>query len=254
MTISKKIWKRYIDGLSKVSDQSKQMILDYLNTHPIETEDDRDALIDYAYRVSTKYGEAAAEFACQMYDAETAYEGVDAEPAEPAEPATYSDVAKAVNGTLKYVLYKEVVSGAVSRLVKRTGQDTTLKNAVRDKAYFAWIPSGDTCSFCLSIAAEGWKRATAAALVGGHADHIHGNCDCAYATKHEKETTYSSYNPSEYQEMFADAEGDTEEEKINSVRRMIYQENKDRINEQKRSAYEKSQELESSPAEELDVN
>lgn len=254
MVISKKIWKRYIDGLDKVSGKAQQLMLDYLNTHPIETEDDRAALIDYAYAVSTKYGEAAAEFACQMYDAETAYEGAVAEPAEPAEPASYSDVAKAVNGTLKYVLYTSVVPSAVGRLVKRTGQDTTLNNAIRDKAYFAWIPSGDTCSFCLSIAAEGWKRATAAALAGGHADHIHGNCNCAYATKHDKDTEYSSYNPSEYQEMFADAEGDTEEEKLNSVRRMIYQENKDRINEQKRSAYEKSQELESSSAEELDVN
>lgn len=254
MTISKKIWKRYIDGLDKVSSKAKALIMEYLASNPIETEDDRAALIDYAYKVSSKYGEAAAEFACQMYDAETAYEGVTAEPAEPAEPATYGDVAKAVNGTLKYVLYGEVVSGAVSRLVKRTGQDTTLKNAIRDKAYFAWIPSGDTCSFCLSIAAEGWKRATAQALAGGHADHIHGNCNCAYATKHNKETEYSSYDPKEYQELFADAEGDTEEEKVNSVRRMIYQENKDRINEQKRSAYERSQELESSPAEELDVN
>lgn len=254
MVISKKIWKRYIDGLDKVSGKAQQLILDYLNTHPIETEDDRDALIDYAYAVSNKYGEAAAEFACQMYDAETAYEGVYAEPAEPAEPADFGEVAKAVNGTLKYVLYTSVVPTAVARLVKRTGQDTTLKNAVRDKAYFAWIPSGDTCSFCLSIAAEGWKRATAAALAGGHADHIHGNCNCAYATKHEKDTEYSSYDPKEYQELFDDAEGDTEEEKLNSVRRMIYQENKERINEQKRSAYEKSQELESSPAEELDVN
>ena len=254
MVISKKIWKNYVDGLAKVSDKAKKLIEDYLNTHPIETEDDRDALIEYAYAVSTKYGEAAAEFACQMYDAETAYEGVDAEPAEPAEPASYGDVAKAVNGTLKYVLYTEVTAAAVSRLVKRTGQDTTLNNAIRDKAYFAWIPSGDTCSFCLSIAAEGWQRATAMALAGGHAEHIHGNCDCAYATKHDKNTEYSSYDPSEYQEMFADAEGDTEEEKVNSVRRMIYQENKDRINEQKRDAYEKSKELESSEAEELDVN
>ena len=254
MTISKKIWKRYTDGLSKVSNKAKTLMEEYLKTHPIETEDDRDALIEYAYRVSKKYGEAAAEFACQMYDAETAYEGVYADPAEPAEPATYGDVAKAVNGTLKYVLYVEVTAAAVSRLVKRTGQDTTLNNAIRDKAYFAWIPMGETCPFCLSIAAEGWKRATAKALAGGHAEHIHGNCDCAYATKHDEKTDYSAYDPKEYQELFDEAEGDTEEEKVNSVRRMIYQENKERINEQKRDAYEKSQELESSPAEELYVN
>ena len=155
MEISKRIWKNYIDGLSKVSDTAKQLILKYLETHPIETFEDREALINYCYSVSTKYGEAATEFACQMYDAEAEFEGVLLEPAEPAETASMDEVAKAVNGTLKYILAAEVTASAVGRLVKMAGQDTTLKNAIRDKAYYAWIPMGDTCPFCLSIAAEG---------------------------------------------------------------------------------------------------
>lgn len=254
MDISKTIWKNYIDGLSKVSDKAKELILEYLEKHKIESYEDREALIDYCYGVSTKYGEAAAEFACQMYDAEAQYEGVSLEPSEPAEPATIEEVAKTVNGTLKYVLAAEVTAAAVGRLVKRTGQDTTLQNAIRDKAYYAWVPMGDTCPFCLSIAAEGWKRATARALAGGHAEHIHGNCNCAYATKHTKETTYSAYDPSKYEKMFDSAEGDTEEKKLNSMRRIAYNKNKDRINEQKRTAYEKHIELNSSEAEEIDVN
>jgi len=254
MNITKRIWKNYIDGLSKVSDRAKELIMKYLETHEINTFEDREAFIDYCYGVSTKYGEAAAEFACQMYDAESAYEGALVDPAEPAEPAPLEEVAKAVNGTLKYVLAAEVTAAAVGRLVKRTGQDTTLKNAIRDKAYFAWIPMGDTCPFCLSIAAEGWQRATAQALAGGHADHIHGNCDCAYATKHEESTNYSAYDPSKYEKMYDNAEGSTEEEKLNYMRRKAYATNKERINEQKRSAYEKRQELESSEAEEIDVN
>lgn len=89
-----------------------------------------------------------------MYDAITELEGSTVPPAEPAETATYSETAKAVNGTLKYVLVAEMVGTAVGRLVKMAGQDTTLKNAIRDRAYFAWIPSGDTCVYCLMIAAE----------------------------------------------------------------------------------------------------
>lgn len=253
MNISTEIWKKYINGLSKVSEQAKSLILKYLESHQIETYEDRQAFIDYCYGISVKYGEAAAEFACQMYDAESAYEGVTVPPAEPAPTAKMSEVAKAVNGTLGFML-AEVTASAIGRLVKRTGQDTTLQNAIRDKAYYAWIPMGDTCPFCLSIAAEGWQRATAKALAGGHAEHIHGNCDCAYATKHNKDTTYSAYNPDKYEKLYDSAEGDTEEEKLNYMRRQAYATNKERINEQKRTAYEKHKELDDSEAEEIDVN
>lgn len=48
----------------------------------------------------------------------------------------------------------------VSRLVKRAGADTTLKNAQRDGAEFAWVPHGDSCAFCLTLASRGWQRAS----------------------------------------------------------------------------------------------
>lgn len=254
MTVSKRAWQNYIDGLEKVSEIAKEQAMKYIETHEVDTEEGRTALIRYCYGLVTKYGEAASEYACQMYDALSELEQADVEPAEPAETATMNETAKAVNGTMKNLLRVELTGAAIYRLVKVAGQDTTLKNAIRDKAYFAWIPSGDTCAFCLSIAAEGWKRATQKALAGGHAEHIHGNCNCAYAIKHDTETDYASYDPEEYQEIFDDAEGSTEEEKLNSVRRMAYDKNKARINAQKRSAYEKSKELESSAAEEINVN
>ena len=193
--------------------------------------------IEYAYALATKYGEAAAEYACQMYDATSELEGLTLPPAEPAPTASYGEVAKAVNGTLKYVLVAEMVGTAVGRLVKMAGQDTTLKNAIRDRAYFAWIPEGDTCVFCLMIAAEGWKRASASALSGGHAEHIHGNCNCSYAIRHDSDTQYASYKPEEYQSIMDEAEGRTEADKLNYLRRQNYAENKDEINEQKRMTY-----------------
>ena len=253
--VSKKVWKRYSEGLDRVNAKAKELIEQYINTHDITTDDGRAELIRYAHGIATKYGEAAAEYACQMYDAVTALEGETLPPAEPAETATYSETAKAVNGTLKYVLAAEMVGTAVGRLVKMAGQDTTLKNAIRDKAYFAWIPEGDTCAFCLMIAAEGWKRATAAALAGGHADHIHGNCNCAYAIRHESSTEYAAYDPGKYQAIMDDAEGSTEEEKFNSIRRANYAEHKDEINEQKRMTYrERAEILNSSAATETDVD
>lgn len=254
MTISKEVWKNYIDGLEKVSQVAKDLAMKYIETHEVDSEEGRQALIDYCFGLATKYGEAAAAFACQMYDAVSELEGAGVEPAEPAETADIETTAKAVNGTMKNLLRVEITAAAIARLVKLAGQDTTLNNAIRDRAYIAWIPMGDTCPFCLGIAAEGWQRASAKALSGGHAKHIHGNCNCAYSIKHDKETDYAAYDPAEYQEIFEEADGSSEEEKLNSVRRMIYQKNKDRINAQKRDAYERTKELNSSEAEEINVN
>ena len=134
---------------------------------------DRDALIGYAYGLVTKYGEGAAAAAAEMYDAIAVLSGVSVPPAVPAPTATFAETAKAINGTMK-TGNKEIVVNSAGRLVKMAGVDTTVQNALRDGAEWAWIPNGDTCAFCLSIAAEGWQRATARALAEGHADHIHG--------------------------------------------------------------------------------
>lgn len=254
MEITEKVWRNYINGLAKVDNNVKAAVLKYLSTHEVDSDEGRGAFIDYCYGLVTKYGEAAAEFACQMYDAISELEGADVDYAEPAETATYSDVGKAVNGTMKNLLRAEIVAAAMGRLVKLAGQDTTLKNAIRDQAYYAWIPLGDTCPFCLGIAAEGWKRASESALNGGHAEHIHGNCNCSYSIKHKESTGYPFYNPGKYQELFESVEGNTKEEKLNAVRRIAYDKNKDKINAQKRSAYERTKALNSSEAEEIDVN
>ena len=254
MEINEDVWRNYIEGLDKVDKKVKTEVLKYLTSHDVDSPEGREAFIDFCYGLVTKYGEAATEFACQMYDAISELEEADVDFAEPAETATYSDVAKAVNGTMKNVLRAEIVAAAMGRLVKLAGQDTTLQNAIRDRAYFAWIPLGDTCPFCLGIAAEGWKIASERALSGGHAEHIHGNCNCSYSIKHKESTKYPFYDPGKYQLIFENAEGDTEEEKLNSVRRIAYNKNKEKINAQKRSAYERTKELNSSEAEEIDVN
>ena len=121
----------------------------------------------------------------------------------------------------------------VSRLVKRAGADTTLKNAQRDGAEFAWVPHGDSCAFCLTLASRGWQRASQAAIKGGHAEHIHANCDCEYAVRFDGRTSVAGYDPEAYLAQYNAAGGD-----INRMRRVNYAANKERINAQKRAAYE----------------
>ncbi len=188
-----------------------------------------DALITYATALVNKYGEGCAELACQMYDAMADASGVIVPAAEPAEIAGDSEIAKMVYGTKKS---SPLLESGVSRLVKQAGADTTLKNALRDGAEWAWVPHGDTCAFCITLASRGWQRASDKALKGGHALHIHANCDCEYAVRFNKNTTVAGYDPEKYLEQYENAGGD-----INAMRRANYAEHKDVINAKKRAAY-----------------
>ena len=227
MQITANAWNEYITRLSRLNRKARQLMRQYIDTHGTG---DGDALITYAAALVTKYGEGSAELACQMYDAlaEAANAGVPA--AEPAAPADYGEVARMVNATKNQ--NPANLPNGVSRLVKRAGADTTLKNAVRDGAEWAWVPHGDTCPFCITLASRGWQTASQKLLKNGHAEHIHSNCDCEFAIRFDHNTTVAGYDPEKYLAQYNAAGGD-----INKMRRVNYTANKERINAQKRAAY-----------------
>lgn len=242
MYISTKDWKNYIDKMSKLNKAAADKIIEYVQKNGFGNTDD---LIKYANAVVMTYGSGSAALAAAMYDATAEAAGAFYDPAEPAPLPEYGEVAKTVMGTLKRSQNVNEIAGAVSRLVKRTGADTTLQNAYRDRkkygkkkntgAQVAWVPMGDTCPFCLMLASNGWRNQT----VGGqqHAEHIHANCDCNYAVRFNENSGVAGYDPDRYKEMFDDLEGDSWNEKVNAMRRKQYEKNKDRINAQKREAY-----------------
>lgn len=242
MKISKRTWKRYKNKLAAVSKKAADEMERYLKR--IGGYDvDPDAVIRYAYALATKYGEAAAAAACEMYDAVASISGANVPRAEPAATATYSETARAVRGTVKNGS-QILLPSTAGRLVKQAGADTTLLNAKRDRAQFAWIPSGDSCVFCQVIASRGWQPASKAVMRGDHAEHIHANCDCQFAIRFNTRTSYSGYDPERYLEEYEDAEGYSSKDKINYLRRKQYAEAKDEINAQKRMAYARRRELE----------
>lgn len=254
--ITQNEWKKYIAGLRKVNDKSVQLMAKFLERFDVwELAEHRQEIIDYAYGLATKYGEAAAALACQMYDAIGVISDVAYPAAEPAATATYQEVAKAVNGTIK-TGNKEIISSAVGRLTKQAGVDTTQKNAIQNGDEWAWIPSGDTCAFCITLASRGWQKASKKAQRNGHAEHIHANCDCTYAIRHNANSVdYSFYDPEEYRDLYYDTDPNAvkPKDRINAMRRKFYEENSEKINAQKRSAYAKQKEREASAAEELNV-
>lgn len=227
MQISAKTWNEYVIRLSRLNQKAGQLMREYIDAHGTA---DTDGLVAYAYGLVTKYGEGSAALACQMYEALAEAQGVHVPAAEPAATASYGEVARMVSATKDQ--NPANLPNGVSRLVKRAGADTTLKNAVRDGAEWAWIPHGDTCPFCITLASNGWQKASQKLLKGGHAEHIHAHCDCEFAVRFRSDTTVAGYDPDEYYRQYREAGGD-----INKMRRIDYAARKDAINAQKRAAY-----------------
>ena len=257
--ITTRAWNNYIGMLRRVSDRASAEMLamgtklsNQYNEGIITLEEYEDAAIDYAYALATKYGEASGALAAEMYDAIAQLQGANVPPAVPAATATMDETARAVVGTMK-TGNLDIVADATGRLVKLVGVDTMQQNALRDGAEWAWIPRGDTCAFCLTLASRGWQRASKNALRNGHAEHVHANCDCTYAVRFDDGLDVEGYEPDEYLRMYNEADGSSPEQKINALRREFYNENKEVINEQKRSAYAKRVERESSSAEEINI-
>ena len=226
MRITATAWAAYTQQLAKLNKKAGQLMADYIAAHGTG---DTDALIAYAHALVTKYGEGSAELACQMYDALAAAAKAGVPAAEPAQPASYGEVARMVQATKAS---QPQMQQGVSRLVKRAGADTTLKNALRDGAEWAWVPQGDTCAFCLTLASRGWQKASQAAIKGGHAEHIHANCDCEFAVRFHSGTSVAGYDPEKYLRQYRAAGSD-----VNAMRRIDYAARKDAINAQKRAAY-----------------
>ena len=206
MVITAAEWARYKDRLGAINGRAAELMQEYVNTYGYEVNQE---LIDYAYSLATTYGEAAAELACIMYDDMAAYWAMDSkgafESAIPAETATYDETAAAVQAAGKQA--PVTIPSVVGRLTKQAAADTTMQNAARDGAEFAWIPSGDTCAYCMVLAALGWQKAGKKTLKGGHAQHIHANCNCNYAVRFDEETEIAGYDPGALDERLLEATG-----------------------------------------------
>lgn len=227
MQITEKAWVEYITKMSQISQKAADLMQSWVQKNGLENDK---ALLDYAYALSQHYGQAIGALSCQMYEATAAAQGVIVPTAEVADLPDYGEVAKAVKGTKKQS--PNNIPGTLARLVKQVGADTTLKNAERDGAQFAWVPHGDTCAFCITLASRGWQYKSKKAMRNGHAEHIHAHCDCEYAVRFDGKSTVTGYDPDKYLEEYYDANGD-----INEMRRKRYAQNKDAINARKRELY-----------------
>lgn len=245
MQISLNDWMNFKNRLAAVSKRAADLMTDFVNAGGGYANMPTEDVIAYATALAQAYGEASGTLSAMMYDAIADLSKASVPAAEIADVATYSDVAKAIRGAAKTSMDPAYLGGVVGRLVKQVGADTTLKNAQRDGAEFAWVPMGDTCAFCLTLASRGWQHISKRTLKNGHAEHIHANCDCTYAVRFNSDTEVEGYNPDKYLRMYENApldlwntpdgkppkgdegaERDTPKNRINAMRRELYADQK----------------------------
>ncbi len=197
-----------------------------------------------ALRIATRNGMASAALACEWYDAiarEAAAQVAKAAPvvvANPGRIAAQVDNAAPLIGLGDADGFADACGSAVAAEVKRSASRTMLDNAARDGAEFAWVPQGDeTCAFCITLASNGWTRASRDVVDGNHADHIHPNCDCEFAIRFGGDGGPAGYDWREYADIYGNADGRSSDDKINSIRRELYAERRDEINAQHRDRY-----------------
>lgn len=242
MTISENMWKDYIARLRNINTHASELMASFIRTHPLDTDEAVMAALEYGYSLATKYGEAAATLSCMMYETIAEMSGVVVPAASPAATASFGEVAKQIQGTMKTSSDPEKIASAVGRLVKLAGVDTTVGNAIRDGAEWAWIPQGDTCPFCMMLASNGWRRASKKAIKDGHAFHVHANCDCTYAIRFNKNTNVQGYDENAIARSMGKPDDETWsaaqwKDAMNRMRRESYKANSDEINAQKRINY-----------------
>lgn len=220
--------------LAKLSRLASDEMQTFLESHGIGN---TELIVDVAHALVTKYGEASAAAACNLYDEIAEKQGKAVRSAEPAETASREKTAGVVYGSLKDSPEGKKLKQIPDRFVKQAAADTMLQNAKRDGAEWAWIPSGDGCAMCMTIASRGWLPASSAQLSGGHASHIHANCKCQFAIRFDKNLSVEGYEPEELKQRYDAAEGHGAKQKINYLRRKQYEKNGDEINAQKRAEY-----------------
>lgn len=217
MNIPRKAWTDFARKLAAVNETAAQLMRDWLK---VNGTGNLEAAVQYAFALAETYGEAAAALACEMYEAAALFYGVTVPPAIPADGPVEERLRAAI---IKAVEEAPVtIPAIVGRTVKQQAADTTLQNAQRDGAEWAWVPNGDTCAFCITLASRGWQRQRKKT----HAEHIHNHCDCTYAIRFDSKSGVEGYDSQKYLDIYYNAplrDGESGwKDRINAIRREQY--------------------------------
>ena len=126
-----------------------------------------------------------------------------------------------------------ILADEIGKLVKKTSTRTMRKNAARDDALMALVPSGDGCPFCKMLGSRGWESARASKSFEAH---LHAHCRCEYVVRFSDNLEVEGYDPEALYEEFQQYEGSWND-KMNAMRREQHAESRETINRKKMEAH-----------------
>ena len=172
----------------------------------------RDALLEAVPALTDTYGEIGATAAAEWYE-ELRASSPEARGRFRARPADLVP-AEAVRETVRWsagplwegdaATTAGRLTTAVDKYVRQPGRDTISRNAGRDRAKWARVPSGaETCAFCLMVASRGFVyRSEQTASKDASGEKYHGDCRCMPVPDWSRDPVLEGYDPKSMYEVY----------------------------------------------------
>lgn len=277
-TISRKAFEAYRETLRKIRDHCSMEVGDAIDqlewSTPAKIRVNKKRLVRVMEQVIGSHAGAYIEAVLQFGNATTsalAWTEVEAGVLKTMEAPPPVDT-KALTSTVDYNAkkltigdfegFKADICGHAAMYAKRVAYDqlgssfavssnlTQRQRAarVRQGLEMAWVPSGDTCAFCIALASRGWQAARQERM-GDYAEHVHGHCDCELVFRTDSSMEVEGYDPQAYRDIYYNedilppeyqgADSVPWRERVNAIRRNQYAQPEigDRIREQHREQY-----------------
>ena len=199
----------YREALGAVSVQARSraraLVRAWCAAHPGDVAGAREYARAAVAEIVARYGDAAAEAACAVYDELAAQSGsevpaaeIDNEPDEDQiERVARYQAGKLAGGDAEG--FAESMASYAAYAARSAAQATVEANCRRDNVRYARVPGGsETCPWCTMLASRGfayWSREAA-----GHASHR--NCDCVVVPGFDGMDEVEGYDTSELLERY----------------------------------------------------
>lgn len=173
------------NGLSHLAALAKRDLREFFAAlAEMDVDAARAALLEYLPLLVERYGDMAAAYAADWYDAQRA-DAPDGFRAQVYPGKPLAAVAARTDSASSHLLHDRpdlalaALLDALDRYVKQPARSTILENGLADpkRPRFARVPRGaTTCDFCLMLASRGAVYLTRQSA--GELNRWHGQCDC----------------------------------------------------------------------------
>lgn len=185
----------------------------------------RDALLEFTPVLTAQYGDVAAALAADWYEE---MRGTSGELGRFTASLAKAVPAAAIEAQVRYLAghlwtpTPQAILGplltSVDKYVKQPGRDTIARNATREGARWARVPSGaKTCSWCLLLASRDAVYLSRAAAGGGGGDSYHGDCNCQPVRIGAGDDYPEGYLPEDYYEKYTAARDEAASADLNDI-------------------------------------